>query len=247
MNIGQNIATPLPGTACRLLVACAVLLAASAACATSWHDHDDIRAAAVRAARSSVGDAAGKGSRFEADRPDPRLRLAACDRPLEAGVTGSGRQPSGRLLAEVRCAGTRSWKLYLPVTATLFRSVVVAARPLARDGILAADDIRLAELDVTGLPRGFVSDPEQVIGQRLRRGVDEGAALTPALLDAAVLVRRGQQVIIEARGSGLAITMAGVARADGALGQTIPVDNLSSGRRLDGVVRSAKSVEVLLR
>ena len=100
---------------------------------------------------------------------------------------------------------------------------------------------------MTALPRGFMSAPELAVGRRLRRGVDEGAALTPALLDAAILVRRGQQVIIEAQGSGLAITMAGVARADGALGQTIPVENLSSGRRLDGIVRSAKSVEVLLR
>jgi flagella basal body P-ring formation protein FlgA len=41
--------------------------------------------------------------------------------------------------------------------------------------------------------------------------------------------------------------MAGVARNDGALGDIIEVKNESSGRVVQAVVRSAKSVEVLLR
>ena len=51
----------------------------------------------------------------------------------------------------------------------------------------------------------------------------------------------------EALAGGLTVRMAGVARADGALGDTIQVESGTSGRVVQAVVRSAKSVEVLLR
>lgn len=235
------------GSAVRVLFCVLGLLvsAPGVAVGPDRHPHEDIRAAAVAAARQAAGEVAGDAA-FEADRPDPRLRLAACTVPLESQPAGNGRPLSGRLLVEVRCASA-PWRLYLPVRATVIRPVVVAARPLSRDTILAADDVRLAERDVTGLARGYFGDLDGAVGRRLKRAVGEGTALTPALVDEAVLVRRGQQVLIETRAGGFAVTMAGVARADGRLGQVIPVENGSSGRRLEAVVRSARSVEVLFR
>ena len=41
--------------------------------------------------------------------------------------------------------------------------------------------------------------------------------------------------------------MAGVAKGDGGLGDLIEVENVGSGRTVQAVVRSEKSVEVLLR
>ena len=55
---------------------CAVLLTAVTATADDWHPHADIRAAAVAAARASATGPGAAGAQFEADRPDPRLRLA---------------------------------------------------------------------------------------------------------------------------------------------------------------------------
>jgi flagella basal body P-ring formation protein FlgA len=71
--------------------------------------------------------------------------------------------------------------------------------------------------------------------------------LLPGLLDRPPLVRRGQEVMLEARAAGLTVRMAGVARRDGRLGETIPVENISSGEVREAIVRSAKSVEVLIR
>ena len=77
--------------------------------------------------------------------------------------------------------------------------------------------------------------------------MDEGQALTAGLLSAATLVRRGQQVSVDAQAGGIQVRMAGVARSDGALGDIIDVENATSGRVVQAVVRSEKSVEVLLR
>ena len=52
---------------------------------------------------------------------------------------------------------------------------------------------------------------------------------------------------LAARATGLTVRMAGIARRDGRLGETIPVQNISSGEVREAIVRSAKSVEVLIR
>ena len=51
---------------------------------------------------------------------------------------------------------------------------------------------------------------------------------------------------MEARAGAITVQMAGVARDDGGLGQTIPVENSSSKKVVQAVVRNEKYVEILL-
>jgi flagella basal body P-ring formation protein FlgA len=206
-----------------------------------------IQAVAAAAAREFIArDPANTGLEATAAPTDPRLRLRACGQPLAATVA-SGQPGATRLTVEVRCAAPQAWRLYVPVQVTGSRPVVVAARPLARDTILAADDVRLAPRDVGTVGYGTFSSLADVVGQRVRRDLAEGAVFMPGLLDRPPLVRRGQEVMLEARAAGLTVRMAGVARRDGRLGETIPVENISSGEVREAIVRSAKSVEVLIR
>jgi flagella basal body P-ring formation protein FlgA len=137
--------------------------------------------------------------------------------------------------------------LYLPVRVDSTRAVVVTTRALARDTVLAPGDIRLAKLPSGAGQVGTLHDPAQAVGRRLRRPMDEGQALTAAIVAEPTLVRRGQQVSVEATAGNLQVQMAGVAQGDGALGDIIEVESGASGRVIQAVVRSAKSVEVLLR
>lgn len=235
---------PTAGKWCRVL-GFSLALSGAVSASANWQDHAGIVAAAESAVRATTAELAGKVV-ISAAAADPRLRLPACGTPLTAAVGGSG-APQGRRTAEVRCAGPKPWKIYIPVAVTQVRPVVVAARPLARDAILTAGDVRLAEREVTTLGYGFLAEPADAIGQRLRRGAADGEVLTPASVQAPVLIRRGQQVTVEARSGPLAVQMSGVARGGGALGDTIEVENVASGRIVQAVVRSAKSVEVLLQ
>ena len=209
---------------------------------TEWQSHAAIRAAAEAAARLAIPGPA----EVVADSPDPRLRLAACSQPVTATVPANGVR-SARLTADVRCDGARPWRLYLPVRVTSSRPVVVASRALARDTVLAPGDVRLANSPLGAAPPGALHEANLVVGRRLRRPADDGQALTTGLLAAPTLVRRGQEVQVAARAGGLQVRMAGVARGDGALGDTIEVESGTSGRVVQAVVRSAKLVEVLLR
>ena len=58
------------------------------------------------------------------------------------------------------------------------------------------------------------------------------------------MVRRGDRVGIEVQTAAVTIRMNGEALADGGVGQRIPVRNVSSGKRLEAIVRSAGTVEV---
>jgi flagella basal body P-ring formation protein FlgA len=206
-----------------------------------------IQAAAAAAAREFIArDPANAGLEATAAPTDPRLRLPACGQPLAATVAG-GQPGATRLTVEVRCGAPQAWRLYVPVQVTGSRPVAVAARALARDTILAAGDVRLAPRDVGTSGYGTFTSLADVVGQRVRRDLAEGAVFMPGLLERPPLVRRGQEVMLEARAAGLTVRMAGVARRDGRLGETIPVENISSGEVREAIVRSAKSVEVLIR
>jgi flagella basal body P-ring formation protein FlgA len=230
----------------RSLVLCGVLLSCLPLHADTglWQAHASIRQAAAEAVRSAAADSA-ETIEVLADSPDPRLQLPRCLEPLQA-IVPSGTRLSGRLTVEVSCTADRPWRLYLPVRIHSSRPVIVAARSLTRDTILAPGDIRVAKLGPGISGYGTLADPAQVIGQRLRRSLEAGAPVSAALLDAPLLVKRGQQVTLEALAGNFAVRVSGVARTDGALGQLIEVENGSSGKTVQAVVRSERTVEVLL-
>jgi flagella basal body P-ring formation protein FlgA len=211
--------------------------------AAAWQDHGAIRGAAERAAMDAAG-ADGARVAARADALDPRLRLPACGAPLAAETPAAAK--GGRVTVEVRCPAGQGWRLFVPVRVTVTRTVVVAARSLARDAVLAPGDVQLAERDVSTLPYGYLPAADLALGRQLRRGLAPGDVLTPALVAEPVVVRRGQSVTLEARGRGLRVVMPGIARAEGAAGERIPVENARSGRIVQAVVRDGGTVEIRL-
>jgi flagella basal body P-ring formation protein FlgA len=205
----------------------------------------DILAAAERFVSGTV-PSGGRGLVLRAGRLDPRLRLPRCDRALE-GYLPPGGQVGARTLVGVRCAGSRPWKVYVPVDVLEPRTVLVARRSLAPGHTLTAEDLVAEERDVSRLPNGYVEDPEQLVGRRLERRVAAGTVISPGMLEETVLVKRGQTVTLVVQGGSLLIRSAGLALADGSLDERIRVRNLASDRIVEGVVRSEQEVEVLVR
>ena len=230
--------------ACIVCALCACLLSGLAV-AQSWQSLDSIRDAAVERVRSDLSAGSARRS-VEADALDERLHLAACDVPLEAFMPPGGRRGANSSVG-VRCSSPQPWKIYVSVRVSSRDRVLVAARPLPRDAVLGSADLEAVERDVDQLAQGYVTDVAQLSGMRLRRPIAAGAVLTPAMLASVPLIARGQQVTLEAGADSMSIRMAGEALDEAALGQRIRVRNLSSARVVEGVVRSAQVVEVLLR
>ncbi len=211
--------------------------------AADIQDLRSIRDLAARFAVSELADADAGKATVKVAPLDPRLRLAACDKPLQAFAGPSGRK-TGNTVVGIRCRGSSPWSLYVPVSIALFRKVVVLSTALPRGSLLQADDLRMQRQDVYRLHGGFFTDPQQVIGMTLHHSLPAGRILTHTSLKAATLVRRGSRVTLIARTEGIAVRMSGKALMNGAAGERIRVRNLKSNRIVEGIVMDRHTVSV---
>ena len=226
---------------CWRFVALAALLASGSAHALQ--DPAKLVGAARDAALAAARDAGVNNPTATVARPDPRLRLADCPQPLTAGMSGTARLP-GRALVQVACLATPGWSVHLPVSVQAKAAVLVAARSLPRGHRLQADDLRQQTLELGALNGQYLLDPEQAQGQALRRSVAAGERLTANLLQAPLLVRRGESVLMQLQGVNFLVHANGRALSSGAAGDRVEVENLNSKRVIHGTVSGSGRVTV---
>jgi flagella basal body P-ring formation protein FlgA len=207
-------------------------------------DVSSLQSAAEQAVRRELPRGDGQAI-VHAQNLDPRLRLAECDRPLSAAIAGDG-QARAHTTVTVRCEGVVHWTVYLSVTIDSEFSVLVANRALARDAELTAADFDLMQRRLPGLTTDYVTKPSMLKGQRLRQGIASGEALSLEAITPSNVIHRGQQVTLIARAGDFQVRMSAVALSDGRLADRIRVQNLSSQRVVEGIVRSDNEVEVPL-
>ncbi len=187
----------------------------------------------------------GEALQVQVQPPDRRLRLDACDRPLEAFLPSHAPE-AGRVTVGVRCNGARPWVLYVPARVSLFARVWVARRELRRGGRIVRADLVLQRRDLGTLHGGYLLASDSPLGQSARHRIARGRVIRPGDLRRPPAVRRGARIDILARIGRVQVRMKGKALGPGHIGETIQVVNLSSGRRLDARVVSAGTVEVPL-
>ena len=227
-------------TGCLLLI----LAALQTANATDWHATGDIARVAESFLLEKLGHRDGNTS-VKAGMLDRRLKLAVCDQPLE-GFLRTGTRIGAKTIVGVRCEGSRPWKVYVPVEVVVRKQVWVARQPLPRGHLIAREDLVADVRDVSRMTSGYLSDPAAVVGRRLRSSVLAGRVLTPNLLEANHIISRGQTVTLMVASGDLQIRMTGKALMDGALNERIRVENLNSGRVVEGIVRSVELVEIIV-
>lgn len=212
--------------------------------ASEWQTNEEIAGVAENYAKFRFGKGDERVAPV-AGHLDPRLRLPRCSQALEPFVR-PGTKVTSRTVIGVRCTGTRPWKVYVPVNVVVTQPVLVARRTLPSGHAVTADDVTLESHDVSRLNGGYLASVGELSGQRLKHQVIGGRVLTPSMLKADVIVRRGQSVTLVVRNDQMNISMAGKALTDGALNQRIRVENVNSQRVVEGLVRSPEYVEILV-
>lgn len=174
---------------------------------------------------------------------DARLRLAACDRPLQ-GFLPPGGKLSGNTSVGVECSGTQPWKLYVQAYVGVFRTVAVASGYLGAGTVLGAENVRMEERDVTASGYGYLTDSEQLQGMIVKQPLQDGRVIPPQAVARAKLIRRGESVVILSRSGGIEVRMEGSALMDGTEGDRIKVRNSKSRRVIEGRVEAPGLVMV---
>ena len=176
-------------------------------------------------------------------RLDKRLKLEQCNRPLQVFMPAGGKL-IGKSTVGVRCTGTTPWTLYVPVTVTAYAEVATANHPLQRGALLTNDDFSMVQQALHQIPAGYMENNQELIGKELTRTVAAGKTLTRNMLKSPTLVKRGQQVTLIAQQRNFEVRMNGKALANGAIGDRIRVQNLSSKKIVEGTIDAQGAVVV---
>lgn len=201
---------------------------------------DRLRAAAV----SFVAAQSPATAKVEATTLDNRLRLPRCGQPLESAAASPANRGAWNIVVTCRENSTPLWQVFVPVKVLDLQAVVVMVRSVAPGQPLTADALRIESRDVATLGYGYFSDVQKAVGQTLRRPVAPGAVLSPDAVAAQKLIKRGALVTLVGRSGTLEVRAQGKALGDGGDGERISVENLSSRKVVQGVVKDGGTVEV---
>lgn len=175
---------------------------------------------------------------------EPRLQLARCAQPVKPSISPGGHMRD-RILVELRCEGVPPWHLYVQVRVIGTSTVTIAARAIVAGSVLSDKDVRTEQRDIATLPPGYMDDPSVTVGLTASRPIASGAVITNQFLLAAKAVQRGQTVTLIADAGGMSVRMSGRAMNDGLINQRVRVQNLSSGKVVEGIARSDQVVEII--
>lgn len=157
---------------------------------------------------------------------DARLSFPTCA-DLSLTIQGG---PVGRASALARCSGPHPWSATLPARVTVALPVVVLVRPVARGGVLSADDVKLSARELDALRGQYLTDPAFAIGNEAKRDLAPDAVLAPRHLKTPLTVRRGDRVSIVSSQGKVVVHASGIALEVGMQGEQISVRNSQSQR-----------------
>jgi flagella basal body P-ring formation protein FlgA len=177
---------------------------------------------------------------------EAHVRLERCRQPISPLVS-AGTHMRDRILVELRCPGAPPWHIYVPVRVVGTSVVTIAARAIVAGSVLTDKDVRVEQRDIPELPPGYLDDPTVAVGLTAARPISSGAVITNQFLLGAKAVQRGQTVTLVADSGSMSIRMAGRALTDGLINQRVKVENLSSGKVVEGIARSEQVVEIVLQ
>ena len=172
---------------------------------------------------------------------DARVRLRQCDGEPAVIPDTSGRA-LGRLTVGLRCEAPEPWTIYVRGTVASKIEVPTLITAINRKDIIGESDLQMTDLDLATDSRGLIQRIEQIVGKEATKNLLRGQPLRKSDLKAAIVVKRGQTIDLLSRGVGITVKMRGKALGNGAEGDRLLVENLSSRKRVEGEVLATGQV-----
>jgi flagella basal body P-ring formation protein FlgA len=122
----------------------------------------------------------------------------------------------------------------------------ISTESVPRGGEIRPESFEAVERELSQLPSGAVTDPDQLRDKQAARPIKAGNPVTAADLTAKLLVRRGDTVTLTFRRAGMALTLTARAVSDGAMGEEIRVQNADSGRIVSATVTGPGTATIAL-
>ncbi len=173
---------------------------------------------------------------------DPRLNLSLCPDALIL----SPPQPLklGRNHVKVSCKAGKVWALNVPTDINLMTQVVVLNQPIPKGMSIKDSHLDYQIQNLSKLRNGYYLKKSQVLGKQSKRALQGLTVLNSHVILPAMLVHKGDQVMISASKGAMSVKMPGEALSDGREGRQIRVKNKRSQRIIKATVVARGLVEV---
>jgi flagella basal body P-ring formation protein FlgA len=138
-------------------------------------------------------------------------------------------------------------RVRLEADVTVAQTVVVATRPIERGSVITAADVaieEISELPKETLLRKPIESLEGVIGLEATKAIREGDTIYTGDFRPQLLVKRGEEIAVYARGGGIQVRTIARARQDGARGELIGVESLGDKEPFEAVVTGPREAVV---
>jgi flagella basal body P-ring formation protein FlgA len=124
----------------------------------------------------------------------------------------------------------------------VYGDVYLAARPMKQNEMLSQADLEVHKMNLTDAVDRFATRLDQVEDRRVLRSLGLHQPLELKDLDKPLVLKRGDQVKIVYEEPGLSVTASGKADADGGVGDTLAVTNVSSNKTVHCKVVDSRTV-----
>jgi len=222
----------------RFSIACGFLLLSS--CALATQEPAPVKAAAEEFLRTQTKGLPGEVT-ISVEAPHADNSLQACT-AFEAFLP-QGARAWGKTNVGVRCVAGANWSLYLRARIKVMAPYLVAAHALTPGQALRQEDIATQKGDLTQLPTGTLTDPNQALGRLPGYGIQSRQPLRTDQLRQPPAVQRGQNITVISRGEGFQVSTEGVALGDAVAGQVVQV-KVPSGQTRSGIAQPGGVVEM---
>ncbi|MFV2059509.1 MAG: flagellar basal body P-ring formation chaperone FlgA [Gammaproteobacteria bacterium] len=182
--------------------------------------------------------------RIQFARWDKRIKLHKCDSSKIQAFYPGKQQHLGNISIGLRCQEKPSWTIYLRAHISAQQKIVHAKHFITRGTVITKNDLIIEKIEVSNSNRHFYHSKKDIIGKVAKRNIRMGIKISAMALKPALVIKRGQEVMIVAKAAGLIIRTKGKALSDGAIGQIVRVKNTRSKRILQARVVAPNTVEV---
>ena len=136
------------------------------------------------------------------------------------------------------------WNQHFAIQLHVYRQVVVLTQPLRNKQLINNQQLRLSRQDIGELNKGFFTSTDEILGMEAKRGLPPGTVVSPDMITAPILVKRGTKVVIRVKRPGIQVEMDGFAMGSGQAGEQIRVRNLQSDKIISATVIARGLVQV---
>lgn len=212
---------------------------------TGWAGHSlaDIAGTAAMEMENRALDQGYRNVSVDVRPLDSRLNLAVCGEPLSV-LPSNTERALGPVTVGIRCNSPEPWTLYVRGQVAASMEVPVLLTSLERGSLISTSDLEVQMRDISNDSAGIITEMDQIVGNEAKRNLSASTPLRFSDLKAPELVERGQTVTIVSGAGGLSVSMQGKALGSGAESDRVWVTNLSSGKRVEGVIAPDGSVVI---